>query len=57
MKYKGLILQEKMSKSGVPMRIFRKELLGGYKEIDLPLDKNIIINKRTGIPFLKSKTI
>jgi hypothetical protein len=56
-KYKGLILQEKMSKSGVPMRIFRKELLGGYKEIDLPLDKNIIINKRTGIPFLKSKTI
>ena len=57
MKNKGLILQEKMSKSGVPMRIFRKELLEGYKEIDLPPDKNIIINKRTGIPFLKSKTI
>ena len=56
MKYKGLILQEKMSKSGVPMRIFRKELLEGYKEIDLPPDKNIIINKRTGILFLKSKT-
>ena len=56
MKYKGLILQEKMSKSGVPMRIFRKELLEGYKEIDLPPNKNIIINKRTGIPFLKSKT-
>ena len=56
MKYKGLILQEKMSKSGVPMRIFRKELLEGYKEIDLPSDKKIIINKRTGIPFLKSKT-
>jgi len=55
-KYKGLILQEKMSKSGVPMRIFRKELLEGYKEIDLPPDKNIIVNKRTGIPFLKSKT-
>ena len=56
MKYKGLILQEKMSKSGVPMRIFRKELLEGYKEIDLPSNKKIIINKRTGIPFLKSKT-
>ena len=56
MKYNVLILQEKMSKAGVPMRIFRKELLEGYKEIDLPPDKNIIINKRTGIPFLKSKT-
>ena len=56
MKYKDLILQEKMSESGVLMRIFRKELLEGYKEIDLPPDKNIIINKRTGIPFLKSKT-
>ena len=56
MKYKGLILQEKMSKSGVLMRIFRKELLEGYKEIDLPSNKKIIINKRTGIPFLKSKT-
>ena len=57
MKYKGLILQEKMSESGVLMRIFRKELLEGYKEIDLPSNKKIIINKRTGIPFLKSKTI
>ena len=56
MKYKGLILQEKMSESGVLMRIFRKELLEGYKEIDLPYNKKIIINKRTGIPFLKSKT-
>ena len=56
MKYKDYILQEKMSKSGVPMRIFRKKLLEGYKEIDLPSDKNIIVNKRTGIPFLKSKT-
>ena len=56
MKYKDLILQEKMSESGVLMRIFRKELLEGYKEIDLPSDKKIIINKRTGIPFLKSKT-
>ena len=33
MKYKGLILQEKMSEFGVLMRIFRKELLEGYKEI------------------------
>ena len=56
MKYKDLILQEKMSESGVLMRIFRKELLEGYKEIDLPSDKKIIINKRTVIPFLKSKT-
>ena len=54
-KYKGLILQEKMSKSGVPMRIFRKELLEGYKEIDLPFDKYIVVNERTGIPFLKTK--
>ena len=56
MRYKGYILQEKMSKTNVPMRVFRKELLEGYKEIDLPSDKKIIINKRTGIPFLKSKT-
>ena len=55
MRYKGLILQEKMSKSGVPIRIFRKELLEGYKEIDLPPNKTIIINQRTGIPFLKEK--
>ena len=55
MKYKGLILQEKMSESGVLMRIFRKELLEGYKEIDLPSDKEIITNERTGIPFLKTK--
>ena len=55
MKYKGLILQEKMSKSGVPMRIFRKELQEGYVEIDLPSDKEIITNDRTGIPFLKTK--
>ena len=34
MKYKDYILQEKMSESGVPMRIFRKELQEGYKEID-----------------------
>ena len=56
MKYKDYILQEKMSETNILMRIFRKELLEGYKEIDLPSDKKIIINKRTGIPFLKSKT-
>ena len=55
MRYKGLILQEKISESGVPMRIFRKELLEGYKEIDLPSDKYIVVNHRTGIPFLKTK--
>ena len=55
MKYKGLILQEKMSESGVLMRIFRKELLEGYKEIDLPFDKYIVVNERTGIPYLKTK--
>ena len=55
MRYKGYILQEKMSKTNVPMRVFRKELLEGYKEIDLPSDKEIITNKRTGIPFLKTK--
>ena len=55
MKYKDLILQEKMSESGVPMRIFRKELLEGYQEIDLPSDKYIVVNQRTGIPFLKTK--
>ena len=44
-----------MSKTNVVMRIFRKELLEGYKEIDLPTDKKIIINQRTGIPFLKTK--
>ena len=55
MKYKDYILQEKMSESGVPMRIFRKELQEGYKEIDLPSDKEIITNHRTGIPFLKTK--
>ena len=54
-KYKDLILQEKMSESGVPIRIFRKELLEGYKEIDLPFDKYIVVNERTGIPFLKTK--
>ena len=26
-----------------------------YKEIHLPSDKEIIINERTGIPFLKTK--
>ena len=51
MRYKGYILQEKMSKTKVPMRVFRKELLEGYKEIDLPPDKEIITNERTGIPF------
>ena len=55
MRYKGYILQEKMSKTNVPMRVFRKELLEGYKEIDLPSDKEIIVNDRTGIPFLKTK--
>ena len=55
MKYKDYILQEKMSESGVRMRIFRKELQEGYKEIDLPSDKEIITNHRTGIPFLKTK--
>ena len=29
--------------------------LEGYKEIDLPPDKEIITNERTGIPFLKTK--
>jgi len=37
------------------MRIFKKELLEGYKEIDLPSDKYIVVNERTGIPFLKTK--
>ena len=55
MKYKDYILQEKMSKTNILMRIFRKELIEGYKEIDLPSDKEIIINERTGIPFLKTK--
>ena len=55
MKYKGLILQEKMSESGVPMRIFREELQEGYQEIDLPSDKYIVVNQKTGIPFLKTK--
>jgi len=55
MTYKGYILQEKMSETNVPMRIFRKELQEGYKEIDLPSDKEIVINDRTGIPFLKTK--
>ena len=55
MRYKGYILQEKMSETKVPMRVFRKELLEGYKEIDLPPDKEIITNERTGIPFLKTK--
>lgn len=55
MKYKDYILQEKMSKTNILMRIFRKKLLEGYKEIDLPSDKEIIINERTGIPFLKTK--
>ena len=55
MRYKGYILQEKMSKTKVPMRVFRKKLLEGYKEIDLPFDKEIITNERTGIPFLKTK--
>ena len=49
MRYKGLILQEKISESGVPMRIFRKELQEGYQEIDLPSDKYIVVNHRTGI--------
>lgn len=55
MKYKDYILQEKMSETNILMRIFRKELIEGYKEIDLPSDKEIIINERTGIPFLKTK--
>ena len=55
MKYKKYILQEKISNSKIPTRIFRKELQEGYKEIDLPSDKEIIINHRTGIPFLKTK--
>ena len=55
MKYKDYILQEKMSESGIPMRIFKKELQEGYVEIDLPSDKEIITNDRTGIPFLKTK--
>ena len=45
----------KMSDTGVPIRIFDIEILNGYKEIDLPEDKMIIENKRTGKPFLKSK--
>ena len=44
-----------MSETNILMRIFRKELIEGYKEIDLPSDKEIIINERTGIPFLKTK--
>jgi KaiC/GvpD/RAD55 family RecA-like ATPase len=55
MRYKGYILQEKMSETKVPLRVFRKKLLEGYKEIDLPPDKEIITNERTGIPFLKTK--
>ena len=49
------MLQEKMSDTNIPIRVFRKELIEGYKEIDLPSDKEIIINERTGIPFLKTK--
>tara|TARA_R100001440_G_scaffold62987_2_gene83154 strand:+ start:3050 stop:3259 length:210 start_codon:yes stop_codon:yes gene_type:complete len=55
MRYKGYILQEKMSKTKIPMRVFRKKLLEGYREIDLPSDKEIITNEKTGIPFLKTK--
>lgn len=55
MKYKDYILQEKISKTNIPIRVFRKELIESYKEIDLPSDKEIIINERTGIPFLKTK--
>jgi len=54
-KYKDYILQEKISKTNIPIRVFRKELIESYKEIDLPSDKEIIINERTGIPFLKTK--
>ena len=36
---KKYILQEKISNSKIPTRIFRKELQEGYKEIDLPSDK------------------
>jgi len=54
-KYKDYILQEKISKTNIPIRVFRKELIESYKEVDLPSDKEIIINERTGIPFLKTK--
>ena len=44
-----------MSETNIPIRVFRKELIEGYKEKHLPSDKEIIINERTGIPFLKTK--
>lgn len=53
-KYKDWILQCKEI-NGRIVYIFRKSLLDEYKLCDLPEDKEIIINKRTGIPWLKTK--
>tara|TARA_R110000787_G_scaffold70911_7_gene157811 strand:- start:6746 stop:6916 length:171 start_codon:yes stop_codon:yes gene_type:complete len=53
-KYKDWILQCKEI-NGRTVYIFRKSLLDEYKLCDLPIDKEIIINKRTNIPWLKTK--
>ena len=53
-KYKDWILQYKEI-NGRIVYIFRKSLVDEYKLCDLPIDKEIVINKRTGIPWLKTK--
>ena len=48
------ILQYKL-KSNRTIYIFRKYVVDGYTPCELPNNKYIVINERTGIPFLKTK--
>ena len=50
------ILLYKYIRNDLKVYIFREEVIYGWKPKNkLPVGKKIIINERTGIPFLKSK--
>ena len=53
-KYKDWILQCKEI-NGRTIYIFNKLLLDEYRLCDLPIDKEVIINERTGKPWVKTK--
>lgn len=52
---KTYMLLSKQLRDDLKVYIFREHVLYGWKpENKFPVGKEIIINKRTGIPFLKS---
>lgn len=52
---KRFMLLSRCIRDNFKVYIFREDAIHGWKtESELPTDKEIIINERTGIPFLKS---